>query len=401
MRTYPVLMAGRGNPPEGTPDDAPGGDDEYRDDYRSVVFDESFIKAARLQEYSAQERMEDEGHAAVRNRAGGRSGAGTGSGSEDETDEGIEPERSAITASRQGIVLVLLIVLAFGTAIYMGIRNPYQAPQSPPLNPMRNTLLPLAPRAQVPGGTPGDLYEHSPAAQFRTGADGVTLPPVRRTRHFSESQVLSALTVAKDYIVESSLDPQVLTGDGIRDVRIMIDPAQHEQFDQSVEHPRNDGRHAATGWMIRFDRAKTALADHQVRVNGTMSVQESGPDALEVVADHVFVYAVRPTDAGKDENAARHASLFTVRREVHLSIDRDDLRGRQLSVQQVSMRAGPLPCSADPSESLTPLLSGQEATDDGPAGTDPFARGRAAASLCGVLSTSAQPSPAHPADPSR
>lgn len=390
-------MAGRGNPPEG-PDDASGGDDEYRDDYRSVVFDESFIKAAQLQEYSAQERMEDEEHAAVRNRASSSSGAGTDSGGAGQY--GPEPayERSTITASRQGIVLVLLIVLAFGTAIYMGIRNPYQTPAGPPVEPMRNSLLPLAPRDEVPGATPADLYEHSPAAQFRTGADGVTLPPVRRTAHFSESQVLAALTAAKDYVVETSLNPAVLTGNSQRTVRIMLDPAQHEQFDQSMEHPRNDGRHSATGWMIRFDPSKTALADDGVRVNGTLTAQEAGADALEIVADHVFVYALRPPDAGEGEKASERSSLFTVRREVRFQIDREDLRRQQLAVRQVAMRAGPLPCSADLSETLTPLLEGERAKDDGGAGTDPYARGRTAASMCGVLSTSAQPSPDGKAD---
>ncbi|WP_181766512.1 hypothetical protein [Streptomyces albidus (ex Kaewkla and Franco 2022)] len=390
-------MAGRGNPPEGTPDDASGGDDEYRDDYRSVVFDESFIKAAQLQEYSAQERMEDEEHAAVRSRAS--SGPGAQAVTDEEADvDGPAYERSTITASRQGIVLVLLIVLAFGTAIYMGIRNPYQTPSGPPVEPLRSSLLPLAPREAVPGATPTDLFEHSPAAEFRTGADGVTLPAVRRTVHFSESQVLSALTAAKDYVVESSLDPAVLTGNSTRTVRIMLDPAQQAQFDQSMDKPRNDGRHSATGWMIRFDPSRTALADSRVRVSGTMTVQESGADALEVVADHVFVYAVRAPDAGEGKNAESHSSLFTVRREVRFQIDREDLRRQQLSVRQVSMRAGPLPCSADVSGVLAPLLAGEKAKDDGPAGTDPYARGRAAASLCGVLSTSAQPSPADPSE---
>jgi hypothetical protein len=389
-------MVGRGNPPEGTPDDASGGDDEYRDDYRSVVFDESFIKAAQLQEYSAQERMDDEEHAAVRNRASTPSGAEAETAAAQHGVPGPAYERGTITASRQGIVLVLLIVVAFGTAIYMGIRNPYQTPAGPPIEPMRSSLLPLAPRDKVPGATPSDLYEHSQAAQFRTGADGVTLPPVRRTGHFSESQVLSALTAAKDYIVETSLDPAVLTGNSSRTVRIMLDPAQQEQFDQSMENPRNDGRHAATGWMIRFDPAKTALADSRIRVNGTLTAQESGADALEVVADHVFVYAVRAPDTGEGEKAAKRSSLFTVRREVHFQIDREDLRRQQLSVRQVSMRTGPLPCSEDMSAALIPLLAGEEAKDDGPAGTDPYARGRASASMCGVLSTSAQPSPAHP-----
>jgi hypothetical protein len=386
--TYSVLMAGRGNPPEGTPDDASGGDDEYREDYRSVVFDESFIKAAQLQEYSAQERMEDQEHAAVRNRAATASG--------DATDWELPTVygRGSITASRQGIVLVLLIVLAFGTAIYMGIRNPYQAPVGPPAEPMRNAVLPLAPREEVPAATPSNLFEHSPAAQFRTGADGVTLPPVRRTAHFSESQVLASLTAAKEYIVTSSLDPAVLSGNAVRDVRLMLDPVQQEQFDQSMDHPRNDGRHSATGWMVRFDPAKTTLSDHRVRVDGRMTVQEAGADALEVVADHVFVYAVRKTVEGEGKKAAEHSSLFTVRREVRFLIDREDLRRQQLSVQQVSMRAGPLPCSGDMSESLTPLMAGEKAKDDGAAGTDPYARGRSASSLCGLLSTSSQPSPA-------
>lgn len=369
-------MAGQVDPPDGAPDGASGGGE---DEYRSLVFDESFIKAARLQEFSAQERMEDEEHAAVRNRPAV-----------------VEQSRSGFSVSRQGIVLVLLIALAFGTAIYMGIRNPYQNPPRSDAEPMRSTLLPLAPPGKVPGATPADLYEHSPAAQFRTGADGVTLPPVRRSEHFSESQVLAALTGAKDYVVESSLDPDVLTHGAVRPVRILLGPGQQEQFDQSVESSRNDGRHAATGWMVRFDPSKTALADSKVRVNGTLAVQETAPNALEVTADHVFVYAVRPADAGKGKHASEAASLFTVRREVRFHFERNDLRDRQLSVRQVSMRAGPLPCSSDPSDSLTPLMAGQQAKDDGPAGTDPYARGRSQASMCGVLASAAQPSPDRP-----
>jgi hypothetical protein len=343
------------------------------------VFDESFIKAARLQEFSAQERLEDEEHAAVRSRPVSAMGVRTGLG-----------------FSRQGLVLVLLIVLAFGTAIYMGIRNPYQTPPKLGSEPMRSEMMPLAPRGKVPGATVHDLFEHSPAAQFRAGADGVSLPPVRRSPHFSESQVLAALTAAKDYVVESSLDPNVLTGEAVRPVRIMLSARQQQQFDQSVDSPRNDGRHAATAWMVRFDPSKTALADPRVRVNGTLAVQEVSGNALEVVADHVFVYAVRPTDAGEGEDAKRKASLFSVRREVRFHFERNDLRDHQLSVRQVSMRAGPMNCADDPSDALAPLLAGQKAKDAGLAGTDPFARGRSTASMCGLLATSAQPSPDRP-----
>lgn len=365
------------DPPEGTPEGVPGGGD---DEYRSLVFDESFIKAARIEEFSARERMEDEEHAAVRSRP-----------------EPPQAEtRTGLGFSRQGLVLVLLIAVAFGTAIYMGIRNPYQSPPKPRAEPMRSSLLPLAPPGAVPGATPADLFEHSPAAQFRTGADGVTLPPVRRSAHFSESQVLAALTGAKDYVVESSLDPDVLTGGAVRPVRIMLNGGQQDQFDQSVEHPRNDGRHAATAWMVRFDPARTALANPRVRVNGTLTVQEAGANALEVTADHVFVYAVRPTGAGRGKDGQEAASLFSVRREVRFHFEREDLRDHQLSIRQVSMRAGPMTCAEDPSDSLMPLLAGERAQDEGPAGTDPFARGRSTASMCGMLAASAQPSPDRP-----
>ncbi|WP_016910628.1 hypothetical protein [Streptomyces xiaopingdaonensis] len=364
-------MSGREDPPDGAPESGgpTGGDEEYG----ALVFDESFVQAARLQEYSAQERIADDSHAAVRSRPAAE-------------------RKTGLTFSKQGVLLCLLIAMAFGTAIYMGIRNPYHSPPQPAAEPMRISLLPLAPRDAVPGAEAEDLFANSPAAEFRSGADGVTLPPARRSEHFSESEVLTALTSAKDYVVESSLDPEVLTGGAARPVRLLLDPGQQRQFDESLESPRNDGSYAATGWMVRFDPEKTALADPRVRVDGTLDVKEAGPAALEVTADHVFAYAVRPAGDGAEEAA----SLFTVRREVRFHFTREDLRDHQLSVRQVSMRAGPLPCSADPSDTLVPLLAGEKAKEDGPAGTNPYADGRSAVPTCGALAANAQPSPRNP-----
>src|SRR5882757_11245838 len=117
-------MSGQGKPPpEGTPEGAPGGGD---DEYRSVVFDESFVKAARIQEFSARERL-DGAARAVRIRR-------------------VLPRGMA----RQATALILLIVLAFGFAIYMGIRHPYKANAPGTSQPLRVTLIPL-----VPAGTSG------------------------------------------------------------------------------------------------------------------------------------------------------------------------------------------------------------------------------------------------------
>ncbi|MEU9392698.1 hypothetical protein AB0D86_22190 [Streptomyces sp. NPDC048324] len=354
-------MGGPGDPPEGTPEGGPGGGE---DEYRSVVFDESFVRAARLQEYSAHERMTD--HApAVRRRP---------------------PLHRGL--SRQALILVLLIAVAFGTAIYMGVRHPYQSSVARrPVEPLRMTVIPLTPQGKVPGKADAEyLYTHSPAAQFRVGAEGIPLPATRRTAHFSESQVVAALTTAKDYIVRSALYPEVIGSQDVRAVRVMLDGAQLDQFDQSFARPTADGRHQPTGWLVRFDQTRAELADRRIRVQGSMEATETDSATLEVTADHTFVYALKPTGS----SAKVPASLFTVRREMHFRFDRDDLRLHQAQVVVSYVQAGPLSCAEDSTNHFHPLLAGQTARSGGPAGTDPYATGGATA-LCGTLAAGAQP----------
>ncbi|MFI2640109.1 hypothetical protein [Streptomyces sp. NPDC018610] len=354
-------MGGRGDPPEGTPEGTPSG---AEDEYRSVVFDESFVRAARLQEYSARERMTDHTPAVRRRRS---------------------PHRGL---SRQALALLLLIALAFATAIFMGVRTPYRSPLAErPAEPLRMTVVPLAPQGAVPGAAdPRYLYAHSPAAHFEAGAEGIPWPAHRGTAHFSDSQVVAALTYAREYVVASSLDPEVLTGGQLDTVRSLLDPGQLDQFDQSFEHPAADGRHAPTGWLVRFDPARTELADPRIRVRGSLQTTETDADTLEVTADPTVVYALRPAGAA----AGAPASLFTVRRELRFRFDRDDLRLHQVQLVATTVQAGPLSCPGDSTVRFHPLLAGQSASAGGPAGTDPYATDGAPA-LCGALAPGAQP----------
>ncbi|MFD5135120.1 hypothetical protein ACFWMX_02455 [Streptomyces sp. NPDC058378] len=355
-------MTGRGEPPEGPPENPSGGEDEYR----SLVFDESFVRAARLQEFSAQERMGD--HARAVRSLPGRPTARR-------------------RRSRTGIALVLLIVLAFATAVYVGFRNPYPTPVGRRAEPLQSTVIPLAPQGPVPGGAAESLLADGPAAGHRTGASGINLPPVRRTKNFSDSQVTMALTTVKDYLVGSSLDPDVLTAGVVRPVGRLLDPDQTAQFDRSMDAPADDGEHSATGWLVRFDPAEVELADTDVRVNGTLSYTEAGADTLEVVSDHTFTYALRSAVSGP--HRADGASLFTVRRVLHFLLDREDIRLHRLEVRSAYVQAGPQSCSADTTGALRPLLAGERADTRGPAGTDPYATGVPAATLCGTLGVSA------------
>lgn len=377
-------MAVPGDPPNGTPEGIGGGDDEFRsEELRSVVFDEDFVRAARLQEFSAQERMGEHARA-VRSRSIWSTGApGSRTGT---------PGRGA----RQGMLLVLLIATAFACAVYMGLRNPYVPPPGGPAEPLSSTVVPLAPAAAVPGGQPADLYATSPAADYRVGAAGITLPAVRRTHHFTDAQVVTALSIAKDYLVQSSLDPDILAGSTSRPVRVLLDPDQLAQFDRSMTAPSGDGRHAATGWLVRFDPATAVVADSRVRVSGTLAFAEVNPEVLEVLTDHTFVYAVRPATGAPA--AADGASLFTVRRELRLRFDREDLGARRAELASAYVLAGPQACSSDPADGFRPLLAGAAPTTVGPAASDPYASGhpRRTAGLCGVLAPAATPPATEP-----
>ncbi|MGW6744370.1 SCO2583 family membrane protein [Streptomyces sp. NPDC055025] len=377
-------MAGRGDPPEGGPEGLPGGGD---DEYGSVDFDESFIRAARLREASAKERMKDHAHAVRRVPP-------------------PPPKRRSRHPFRNGprrvLLLFLVIVLAFGTAVYLGLRNPYHPPIGGTAAQLRMAVVPLAPREPVPGGSPEDLFEHSPAAQFQEGPAGIALPPARETGDFSEGQVMAALTTVKDYLVASSMDPDVLTGHTVRPVRVLLEPDQFDQFDRSFSAPADDGRHAPAGWLVRFDPAKVASVG-AVRARGTLRYEQSSTGMLEITSDHVFVYALRPAASAEQpgDQPVRDASLFTVRREMRFRFDVEDLIKRRTQVLSSEVLAGPQACSAQPPTTLRPLLAGERAKPDDPAGTDPYSTGPADTALCGTLARTAQPSPTARPSPRR
>ena len=145
-----------------------GGDDEFR----SVVFDESFVRAARIQEFSAHERL---------------SGA----------EQAVRPVHpwSRGLGHRQALVLVILIALAFGTAVYLGVRHPYRPGPVATSGPLHVTLVPLTPQ----GAVPAVVEQREPAADARypAGAAGITLPAARAPGTSPTTQVRNALNIVQ------------------------------------------------------------------------------------------------------------------------------------------------------------------------------------------------------------
>jgi hypothetical protein len=328
-------MGGPAEPPEGGPEGGAGGEDEFR----SVVFDESFIRAARIQEPSATERLSG-AHRTVRRRSG-RGGL-----------------------PRQALALMLLIGFAFATAVYMGVRHPYAPPITGAAANLTTQIIPLEPGAAgIPtdhnpvalgpalgpsvtaaagasGGasasstrsargsatgsatagasgstsasasasasatatTPTSLdpvYSGLPGAEFLAiGSTGFNLPNPRHTDHFTHDQVGDALQVVLGYLVTSSLSQDVVSGHDTDSVRNYVSPGQEAQFNESVTHPQNDQRHLATGWMVRFDPTKVRLATDQVLVApGHIAYRELDSGTLEVTSDYTFVYALSPASS--------------------------------------------------------------------------------------------------------
>ncbi|WUH93541.1 hypothetical protein OG900_27820 [Streptomyces sp. NBC_00433] len=347
-------MSGSGDPPEGT---SGGGEDEYR----SVVFDESFVRAARIQEYSAREREDDAAHP-VRVRH-------------------VLPRGLA----RQAVALVLLIVLAFGFAVYMGVRHPYKERDAGTGEQLRVTVIPLVPGGTVPAVSPSAPFAGTEAAGYRSGIDGLNVPKsVRPIGGYSQGEVTAGYDTAVDFISDSALEEATVTGGDIRNVLALLDPGQVDQFKDSLSAPAADGSREATGWLVRFDPdpgvgVELVGDDEGIRVSGSWTASETGDEHLEITADHTYVYAIRGSS-----DPTRAVSLFTVRRQLRFHFDHEELRRHHIELVQADVAAGPLACSAKVQSYFQPILAGHSAPG-AVASADPYNRTRPPGAVCAPL----------------
>ncbi|WP_051970303.1 SCO2583 family membrane protein [Kitasatospora azatica] len=353
-------MGDPGEPPEGAPEGGSGSDDEYR----SVVFDESFVRAARITELSASERLGGGAPRAVRRKLG----LGT-----------------LASLPRQALTLLLLIVLAFGAAVYFGITSPQREAAHGGLQLTSQLTALTTASGTVPSVDPNSPFASlAAAAGYADGSAGLGLPAARTaTAHFNQAQVNAAVDTARRYLEASELTPAVLVQGETAPVRALVAPAEQAQFDQSATSPSDDQHHALTGWMVRFDPMKVALASDTVKVAGSVAVTELDPSTLEITSDHTLVYALRPAGAA----GAQPVSLYTVRREVRFDLDRTDVAVAQLKVVDTVEQAGPSPCGVAQGEYLQPLAyaAGQPAGRPGP--VDPADRANPAWQSCAVMAT--------------
>ncbi|MFJ2188092.1 hypothetical protein ACIOJE_09020 [Kitasatospora sp. NPDC087861] len=347
-------------PPEGAPDGGSGNEDEYR----SVVFDESFVRAARIQELSARERLAGSFGRATRPRV--RLGP-------------------LGTVPRQALALLLLILLAFGAAVYFGVRSPTGMSARPEGSQLTVSLVALSPASAVRVvADPADPFAALPTG-YSDGAIGLGTPTGAATEHFSRVEVTKALDTVQRYLVASSLTPATLVQGATADVRAFVTPGEQAQFDASVTQPVDDRHHALTGWLVRFDPARVALAADTVKVTGAMRIDEADTGTLQITTDHTFVYALKPAGAP----AGAPVTLETVRRQLTFQFDRVDLASAQLRLVDSVIQAGPEPCTTSMAGFLQPVLATPQGTQVAPPSPiDPGNHAQPAWQVCGVLAGS-------------
>ncbi|MEV7776357.1 hypothetical protein [Kitasatospora sp. NPDC086791] len=347
-------------PPEGPPEGGSGNEDEFR----SVVFDESFIRAARIQELSARERLAGTFGKATRQRVR------------------LGPLGSV---PRQALALLLLILVAFGAAVYFGVTSPRGIPARPEGSQLTVSLVALSPVSAVhPVADPTNPFAALPGG-YGDGTIGLNTPTGAATENFSRVEVTKALDTVQRYLVASSLAPNALVQGATADVRAFVTPGEQAEFDASVTQPVDDRHHAVTGWMVRFDPAQVALASDTVKVVGAMRIDEADSGTLEITTDHTFVYALKPAGAP----AGAPVTLESVRRQLTFQFDRVDLASAQLRLVDSVLQAGPEPCGTSMAGFLQPVLATAQGTAvTPPTAVDPGNHARPAWQVCGVLAGS-------------
>ncbi|WP_432056862.1 hypothetical protein [Streptomyces sp. bgisy022] len=187
---------------------------------------------------------------------------------------------------------------------------------------------PLAAESQRPDGPPptepasrrptlDEPFRGSPAARWADGAAGITVPEARATGWMSKGEVAKALKKTRDFLVASSLDPDVLRGERPREAIAMLNPHQKDVQDFVTAAFRAPSRENDPLLLFsRFEGSKVRLVGDVVKARGRITFEEGERGAVEVTTDVTYVYPVAPAAGGGDE-----VVRTIVRREVVMSWD--------------------------------------------------------------------------------
>lgn len=299
---------------------AGGGDQE--DILAKFIFDEAFVKAAAVKEESARTRelraqwkKEPPKSEAWRSWEAGPSAnydglraSQPGSASDPYVTRKRNPRGRRWRSVRRVIALMLVFLMVAGIYSFYSHRRIVVANVPVGINPSL-TAMPTMTSAQVaatptgscfptePGcGSMATPYAGSPAATWADGAAGIVPPAATATGDFSASQVQSALTLSKQFVIDQALVPDVLADGAPPSAMVALMAPKSTvpaELDSWFAHPTStdDPSYLA----VRFD-PKTAVLLTTPKVSGTMTYSLIKSGELEVDVSFKVVYALKKPD---------------------------------------------------------------------------------------------------------
>lgn len=212
------------------------------------------------------------------------------------------------------VALVLAVAVAPGSLTGWFGGDGADAPQAA-AESARPGQAPATEAAQRP--TVDEPFSGSPAARWRDGAAGIHLPEARATGWMSREQVAQTLKRSRDFLVASSLDPEVLRGERPRKAIELINPHQADVKDfLSTAFSAPSKENDPLLMFSRFEKSKVRLVGDVVKTRGRITFEEGKRGAVEVTADVTYVYPVVSAEAGSEE-----VVRTIVRRETVMSWD--------------------------------------------------------------------------------
>lgn len=167
----------------------------------------------------------------------------------------------------------------------------------------RPTVAPSADPAGIP--TRERPFVGSPAARWESGAEAIRLPKgeAKAVNGVSAASVEAALEGAREFLIASNLDHEVIMGAEPRKALALLDPLMKDYLAELRTGLRGPTVKNDPVWIFtRFDPEEVELVD-EVRVRGRLTVEPVRGTAGKAVVkgDYAFVYALaRP---GGDEVA--------------------------------------------------------------------------------------------------
>ncbi|MCB5166976.1 hypothetical protein LG634_19290 [Streptomyces bambusae] len=258
----------------------------------------------------------------------------------------------------------------------------------------RPTQAPPAQAAQRP--TREEPFRGSPAADWASGAAGITVPEAKAVGWMSATEVAQALARTRDFLVAANLDRGVLRGERPEKAIALINPHQKDVQQLLETALRTPGEKDDP--LLLFSRFRPSQAQpvgDVVKARGRLSYQEGELGAVQVTADVTFVYPVTRADGaggGDGDDIVR----TIVRRELVLSWDNPDKVRTEpgtfsvLSYKYNMTNGG---CGA-PTGYLTPPFGADRRTEHAGPETDPYDRstpivgGDPAVDACGAATRS-------------